>query len=282
MLNHRSAITRVLRKLNHHRTTELTFVAFPKTGSTWLRYMLGRYIEMVCGLDHVPLFDATDALGRCERFCVGPAMHFTHRPLLWDTQRADDLSYRNVVKPFENQRVVLLIRHPLDALVSLWMQRLHRVHDGYKGTLLEMIDDPVWGIEKFFRFYDLWFQHRGRVKGFLLVRYEDMRAEPLPVFKGILDYLKMPQDDEKVRLAVSSADFESMKKVEMSGNAPSYSSSGYSIFASGDKSNADALHVRRGQVGGYADHLGPADVERLRALIDRRLPRFFGYASPSP
>ena len=106
-----AVVARILRKLNHHRTTELYFIGYPKAGSTWVRYMLGRYVQLLCRLPDIPLFDATDRWGRCESFCAGPAMQFTHRPLLWHAQRASDLDYRRVVRPFEDKRVVLQCRH---------------------------------------------------------------------------------------------------------------------------------------------------------------------------
>jgi len=284
LLSERSLHRRILRKLNHHRTTELYFVGYPKTGNTWIRYMLGRYVQLICGTAQAPLFDATDSLGRCKRYCVGPAMHFTHRPLLWHRQTPDDLTYANVIAPYENKRVVLLIRHPLDVIVSHWMQRLHRVHDDYTGSLMQMVDDPVWGLDKQFRFYSLWCQHRDRVKNFKLVRYEDMRANPQSVFRDVLASLGIPAQEDALAQAVTDADFESMKKVELSGAAPTYPSSGFNIFAHGElkEKNDDALHVRRGAVGGFYDYLSTEDARRLLALIATRLPAFYGYSDGSP
>jgi len=278
LLTERSVPARILRKLNHHRTTELYFVGFPKTGSTWVRYMLGRYVQLHCNLLYLPLFDATDSMGRCERFCVGPAMQFTHRPLRWDGQRATDLDYEKVVRPFQDKRVVLLIRHPLDTLVSLWMQRKHRGKENYTGELSDLLEDPIWGLEKYLSFYSLWFQHRDRVQDLLLLRYEDMRADARSVFAGLLKHLNIPQQVEPLGRAVADADFDSMNKMELSGDVPKYRSSGQSIFASGDRNNADAFHVRRGKVGGFYDYLQPKDADRLLELIDRRLPGYFGYS----
>ncbi len=240
--------------------------------------MLGRYVQLLCGLTDHPLFDATDGLGRCACYCVGPAMQFTHRPLLWDKQKAVDLRYDNVIKPFMHKRVVLLVRHPLDALVSLWMQRLHRVKHNYSGTLMELIDDPVWGIEKLFRFYALWSQSRYHVREFFLLRYEDMREDAVSVFAELLQFVGIPLQEAQLHQAVMDADFESMKKVELSGNAPTYPSSGYNIFAHGDKNNLEALHVRRGKVGGFRDYLDKDDAKRLQNLVDQRLSDFFGYS----
>jgi sulfotransferase family protein len=274
-------LARVLRKVNHHRTTELYFVGYPKTGNTWLRYMLGRYTQLVCGLPELPLFDATDRLGRCERFCVGPAMQFTHRPLLWGNQKASDLDFGNVIHPFESKRIVLIIRHPLDTMVSHWMQRKHRMNKPYEKSLIEFIDDPVWGIEKFFDFYSLWFNYRDKPNGFLLIRYEDMRADPAPVFTNLLKFLGISMQEKYVQQAVQDADFDVMKKIEVFGHGPKYRWSGKSIFASGDISNPDALHVRRGEVGGFVNYLETSATERLVADIEKKLPVFFGYSNQS-
>ena len=237
--------------------------------------MLGRYVQLLCGLAKLPLFDATDALGRCERYCVGPTMQFTHRPLIWHGQCAADLNYDNVIKPFQDKRVVLLFRCPLDALVSLWMQRRHRSGENYSGNLPEFLEAPVWGLEKYFEFYSQWFQHRDHVRDLYLLRYEDTRKDPSAVFGRLLDFLAIPRNDDAFQQAVADSDFERMKKVELSGDAPKYESSGRSIFASGDLSNVDALHVRRGKVGGYHDYLEQKDAVRFEAIVAHRLPDFF-------
>lgn len=274
-------LNRILRKLNHHRTTEAYFVGYPKTGNTWLRYMLGRYVQLVCNLSVLPLFDAADRFGRCERFCVGPAIQFTHRPLLWGNQRATDLNYGNVIRPFENKRVVLLVRYPLDASVSLWMQRKHQNKETYRGNLPEFLEDPIWGLEKQIRFYSLWFAHRGDVKNFLLLRYEDLRANPTQVFGDLLRYLDIPRQDALLARAIADADFNNMKKVEALGAAPKYRSSGFSIFATGDTSNPDEFHVRRGKVGGFRDYIEGEAAKLVIERVNRDMPTLFGYSNES-
>jgi len=276
---------RVMRKLNHHRTTEVYFIGYPKTGNTWLRYMLGRYVQSICDLPDVPLFDATDRLGRCEIYPAGPAMQFTHRPLVWHNQTATDLVYENVIRPFRNKRVVLLVRHPLDTLVSHWMQqRMQRRTSsakGYEGGLPEFLEHAVWGKEKFFRFYSLWFQNREKVRDLLLVRYEDMRADPQRILTQLLAFLDIPNKEALATQAVLAASFENMREIERSGDVPKYRSSGHSIFATGDVNNPDSFHVRRGQVGGFREYLDDQDVRRLASDIDRSLPGFFGYSTSS-
>ena len=104
---------------------------------------------------------------------------------------------------------------------------------------------------------------------------------PISVFSGLLDFLAIPRQDDELQQAVADADFENMKRIELSGDGPRYPSSGYNIFAHGNRNNADALHVRRGKVGGFYDYLQQHEADRLSDLINRRLPDFFSYSNDS-
>lgn len=272
---------RLLRKLNNHRSTEVYFVSYPKTGSTWTRFLLGRYVQTCCGLEHPPLFDETDSLGRCARFCVGPTIQFTHRPLSWISQTPADLDFANVVAPYRDKKVVLIARHPLDTLVSHWFhernQTKHTARETFRGELPEFLVHPVFGLEKCSRFYEVWTEGRNAVRGFHLLRYEDMKADSVGGFQALLDFLQIRVDEPLVRAAVEYASFENMKKMETTGDVPTYQSSGYKVFATGDPGNQDAHHVRRGKVGGYRDYLDAVQVAEFEDMVNRRVPAWLGY-----
>ena len=273
-----SLLTRILRKLNFHRTTQAYFVGYPKTGNTWARFMLGRYVQLACSLSEIPLFDATDSIGRCERYCVGPSMHFTHHPLTWVDQTAGDLTVGNTVRPFLRKRVVLIVRHPLDAIASNWFQERHRSTQKFDGSLASFLQHPVFGLEKCLRFHRLWAEGAHSVAAFHLLRYEDMRTDPDASFTGLLHFLGITIDAGILGSAIDFAQFDNMKKLESSGRAPQYRSSGLDVFATGDRHNPDAYHVRRGKIGGYADYLDAPAREEFEALVAREMGAFFGYA----
>ena len=69
-----------------------------------------------------------------------------------------------------------------------------------------------------------------------------------------------------------------MRAMEMSDSGPTYRSSGFNIFATGDRSNPDAFHVRKGTPGSYRDELSPEDVREFAGIIRERLPDFYGYS----
>lgn len=272
-------LKKVLKKLNHHRTTEVYFIAYPKTGNTWTRIMLGRYVQLVCEMPSLPLFDATDSFGRCERGCIGPAMQFTHRPLTWQTQTAADLNFDNVIRPFVNKKVVLIVRHPLDALVSFWLQQKFRVAGGFESGINEFLADPIFGLDKCLRFHEIWLEGQEQVDGFHLLRYEDLRKNAGTAFRQLLAFLGIPIEDDFVQKATEFATFENMKKLEESDNSLTYKSSKLSIFATGDKNNPEAFHVRKGKVGGFRDYIEPAAVAEYEQTIASRVGQWLDYGN---
>ncbi len=271
MIYPNTLLSRGLRRINLHRTTDTYFLSFPKTGNTWLRFLLGRYVQLYCAMRNQPLFDESDVWGRCKGYCVGPRMHFTHRPLRWDGQQAADLSIANVVLPFRNKQVILLARHPLDTLVSLWMQEKYQVYPPFEGGLDAFIEDSNFGLEKFIRYYRLWLDHRDIPRSFMLLRYEDMRRDTASEIRRLLEFIGIPCREDMLQDAIHHASFENMRKLEQRGENITYQS-GLNIFGTGDKANPNAFHVRKGKIGGFAEHLDERQASRYLQRIAVELP----------
>jgi Sulfotransferase domain len=173
---------------------------------------------------------------------------------------------------------LLLVRHPLDALISLYMQSKYRVAtQPYAGSIVDFCHDPVFGIEKFIRYYQLWSNSVGDTSTVLLWRYEDARQNPVSSLRRIIHFLELPLSERCMEEAAEFTSFESMKRMEQSGNEPVYRSSGFGIFATGDRSNPDSFHVRKGKVGGYYDDLPPDAIIELQKIIKMRMPDYYGY-----
>jgi hypothetical protein len=267
-----------LQEANRRRTLGVVFVGFPKTGNTWLRFMLGCYVQETRGLDGPPLFDEFDRLGRARRYEGLPGMTFTHAPLEWETQGAGALDASNVIEPFTGRRVVLVVRHPLDSLVSLWHQMRTRSQSRYEGDLVTFLDSDVFGLAKLLRFYALWEDAHRAGFPLLLVRYEDMSSDAGRELRRVLDFVgESDVDVDAVARAAVRASFDAMKDMEQTGAEPRYKSSGLGIFATGDRADPNAFHVRRGVVGGYRDELGFEDALRHERRIEAEMSAWYGY-----
>lgn len=258
---------------------EETFVAvgYPKVGNTWLRMTLGRYLYEHYQLAEMPLMDSPEFRILVNAGCRAVG-HFTHAPLEWENQTSSDLNIDNVVAPFRKMRVILLVRHPLDIIVSLYMQKRFRdAERPYCETIVDFINNPVFGLDKLLQFYRIWMLGKDNVRGFTLWRYEDAIDQPFAEFLKLLEFLGEDVDKTSASRAVEFASFDNMKALELSGNQPRYKSSGYKIFATGDPSNPNALHVRKGKPGGYCEEIPPDILPEIERRVASGMPEFYGY-----
>jgi hypothetical protein len=273
-------VIRWLRRAATTETESFRAVGYPKVGNTWLRLSMGYYLQHRYGLSDLPLMDAAE---RPMLLKIGTRLvgEFTHAPLEWQTQTAADLSAENVVRPFEERRVLFLTRYPLDTLVSLYMQERFRAKEsGFTGTIDEFVVDPVFGLEKLIRFHQLWAESATVPAGFHVWRYEDALAQPRETFESALRFLGEPVAPDSVTHAVERSSFANVRALETSGRQPVYKSSNLAIFATGDPANPNALHTRRGQAGGYRSELTPERCADLEARVAAAMPARFGYTVP--
>ena len=105
----------------------------------------------------------------------------------------------------------------------------------------------------------------------MLVKYEELRAEPVPTLQKILDLMGEKFTEEEVRAAVEWGSFDNLQKLETSGT---FSQGGMKLVNANDPST---FKVRRGKVGGYREDFPPEQVAELEALVrDNILPEL-GY-----
>lgn len=256
-------------------SADVSCPSYPKTGNTWLRMLLGRYLQRLENLPFLPLLEGTDE----ERRSIGWTIKFSHGPLLWDTQTAVELTDANVCQPYLHDKVMLIVRHPLDALLSHFMHVHNQAgqHDANSlpATFDAFIRHPVWGVSKYLAYYNLWAARMPNPR-ISIVRYEDMHESPQDTVRRLLDFLKVSIRDDLVTDAISFASFDNMRSMEEK-QPPTYRSSGFKIFSTGDRANPNAFHVRSGKIGGYRDHLS-ADQQTEHELTVQQLSPVYGYS----
>ncbi len=252
------------------------FISYPKTGNTWVRLLLGRYFQLLWSLDELLLLEETEREKAIFAVHGVPTVDLSHGVLEWMTQTASDLTYDQVVRPYVNIPVIVLTRHPLDTLLSKYMQVKYR--SGHEGkdhivTFADLVDEPVMGLDKFIRFHNLWVGKRR----LCIARYEDLRADTEKECVRVLEFIGGPVDRGVLRQAIDYASFDNMKAMERDNRAPCYKTSGYDIFATGDRNNPNAYHVREGRIGGYREHLTPGECAAFLERIARELSPVYGY-----
>ncbi len=257
---------------------DIVIVSFGKSGRTWLRVMLSRLYQVKHGLSQRYLigFDNFHYMNRAI-----PKVFFTH-----DNYIRDYTGHVDSKADFYDRKVVLLARDPRDVAVSQFFQWQYRMKPNkkilnkYPGAgnevpIFDFVMNEDAGLPKIIDFMNLWARERDRLRGFFLLRYEDLRRAPEETLAQLLDFMGTPGTPEEIREAVEFSSYENMKKMEQK---KTFWLSGGRMVPK-DRNNPNTYKVRRAKVGGYRDYFDDDQVARIEALVNETLAPDFGYTT---
>ncbi len=272
-------LERWLRGKEEFRKLELAdcvIVSFGKSGRTWLRVLLSRFYQVRHGLSerHLIGFDNLNS-----RNAAIPRIFFTH-----DNYLKDYTGHIEDKRDYYGKKVILLARNPLDTTVSQFFQWKFRMRPGKKSLnaypehgaeveLFPFMTDPSAGLPKVIDWLNLWAQEAPKCKDFLLVRYEDMRADTAGTLSKIVEFIGTPGTAEQLQAAVDFASVENMRSMELK---RTFWLSGSRMVAK-DKDNPNSFKVRKAKVGGYRDYFNDAEVGELEQIMARDLAPFYAF-----
>ncbi len=251
-------------------------VSVPKSGRTWLRVFLFKYFDELKE-QKIELFETSSV----------QKIKFTHD--LWEHRTAphryDWLRGRWLIptQNRRNKRKVLLVRDPHDLMVSLYFQLTKRSSDkhssDFSGTLSELLVDNKFGVEKVVETMNLWYQEWGRLDNFLMIRYEDAKADDAATFRKILEFLNVKFDESVFQESLNFATFDNMKKIEKSGSVDKKLTSaiGKIALSPGKVDDPESFKVRKGKVGNYKEYMSDADLAVVAEAM-KKLDSAFGYS----
>ncbi|MEP6699159.1 MAG: sulfotransferase domain-containing protein [Verrucomicrobiota bacterium] len=248
-------------------------ISIPKSGRTWVRTFICSYY---CQRDGYP-FSLEP-----EKYAAGiPRIIFSHdrfeqrtKASLWDHLRG---KYLIPAKELARQPIVLLVRDPRDAFVSLYVQLVRRTRETpqtiKQTSASDLLRDGRFGLRSIVGIMNGWLDEFSARAGFTMVRYESLHAEPAEHFRKLLAVIgEASPDVTAFAHALAFSEFGNMKKLETAGAFAS------KILRPGDALDPESYKVRRGKVGGYVDYLDEADLKYADEVMRELNPRF-GYAT---
>ena len=212
-------------------------VSFPKSGRTWLRFML-------------------DAAGvRLDYVHAGAE----HR----DAKLLREL--RGEPERWSRKRILFLYRDPRDTAVSGYFQAVHRLKTRYAGDFHAFLRDPRHGIEKIAGFNLMWLEAHATFPGFAAISYEMLHGDPAGgVARAIRFVTGATPDPAVIATAVDAGRFDAMRTVELA-----LGSKRAARLGGGDPSNPESFKTRRGVVGGWHDYFDAADTAFAEEVLAR-------------
>ena len=175
------------------------------------------------------------------------------------------------------------VRDPRDVAVSQFFQWKFRMRPNKKfinDYPLDGADIDTWGfvlddeagVPRIVDYFNGWARAIPELKDVLVVRCEDMRADPGAVLSQIMAFTGTEINEEQVREAVEFAAYDNMKKMEQD---KFFKGSGARVKP-GDKDNPQSFKVRKAKVGGYRDYFTDEQCQQLDEMV-AQLDPMFGY-----
>lgn len=233
-------------------------LSYPKSGRTWLRYILHLAGDIKATYSHANTGTETQEIGSA-RIELDPIVDVA-------------------------DRVVFLHRNPIDTAVSFYFEVHHRrLGITKKGAtevylklrregklppkdLFAFLCHSSYGVLKVCRFNEIMRrQLEQQAASYIEVTYEDLKRDPVQGFGAIIAFLSGNQNRDVEKL-VREASFDKMKSVE----APAAGRAAKKVIPGlkpGWFLTSNARKVRRGKVEGYRDYLSPEQCLILEAVV---------------
>ena len=277
----RKALDRWLRGREEHRKLQLAdhvLMSWGKSGRTWLRVMLSRFYQIAYGVPEGRMLEF-DNLKRLNPAI--PSVFFTHGNYLrnytgnWTDKRE-----------FYGKKIVMLVRDPRDIAVSQyfqWKYRMRRIKKmlndypahGTDVSIFDFVMNQDVGLPEIIAFLETWQRELPRVAGSVVVRYEDMRADPE---ERAAAGARVSRHARQRRADPGRGRLRRVRQYEAARAEPGVLAERLRLRP-GDRANPQSYKVRRAKVGGWRDYFDEEEVAAIDALLAARAQPPFGYGA---
>jgi hypothetical protein len=274
-------------ELARARDAQLIIIGHPKSGNTWLRTMLSRLYQVRLGMP-------SDFTVKSDELALAhpdaPRLLATNGYYSYEGVIGDALAVDASRSDLRDKRIVLLARNPCDIAVSWYNQFTKRQSEAKQELINAFVEHPIdrktIGLWDFVRHSDIgllclidflndWEARVAKLDHAIIVRYEDIRANPLQELRRITALLEDDFTDKQLEEMIDWTSFDNMQKLEAEGH---FRHGGVQLI---DAADENTRKVRRGQVGGYKNDFEPEQVAELEELMASRLSPTFGYSKSS-
>ncbi|SFT45592.1 Sulfotransferase domain-containing protein [Algoriphagus locisalis] len=194
--------------LQIRRKTDVWLVSFPKSGNTWIRFfylhLANRIYPGRLEQDDIISFYTLDSnmpeLGYSNldyykwKFPEISRLVKTHSKYFWFFSKND---------------IVYILRDPFDVMISYYRYELGKTNPRFKGTFSEFLRDPKFGVEALAKHFISW---KPYIK--LLIKYEDLKEDPICQFNRLLDFLKIEVPNDIIIQSYNNSKASNVKNVE--------------------------------------------------------------------
>jgi hypothetical protein len=226
---------------------DIFLVSYPRSGNTWIRFLVGNLLN---SSDPVTFANVER---RVPTIYGWPDRTLRSLPRILKSHECFDPRY---------PRVTYILRDPRDVAVSFYyyLLKMRVLRDGYSmdDFVARFITANVVNYADRLGCWEdhvlSWLRLRMGKPGFLLIRYEDLIADPAKELAKLAPLLRLDLTPEIIERALSASSAVNMRALETKQSRDWFVTK---------KSRQDIHFVRKAKPGGWRDELSEASVQAI-------------------
>lgn len=189
----------------------VTVLSYPKSGRSWLRFMLCEAQRLITGLPIERfIFDVPDKRRELPKFYYVHGVS-PHEPLT--------SYYYDRIESGGPGGVVFLVRDPVKVIASFYHHLQSKTFHGMTIDadlpFMDFLTSETIGLPKYIAYLDYYLDLLQRhAMPHILVKYEDMRADTAGELSRILEFGGLALSSGEVRQTIEAASFDKMRQIE--------------------------------------------------------------------
>ena len=228
---------------DNHCLEDIFLVSFPKSGNTWLRFLIASAIQQRYALQrNVNFFSIHDIIpdvGLSNKMRAQGIFGCSYLPRIIKSHHSYNPYYH---------RALILVRDPRDAIVSYYhyLKNYNRVVSD-ATTMAQFIRNKQYGPEAWVNHTESWLNVNRAEQIIKFFRYEDLLQDTEKQLYLMLDLMGIDADSSTLQAAIAACSKENMKQSELRHMSAGWLKDGQTSFVRQAKASKgrDLLEVDR-------------------------------------
>jgi hypothetical protein len=188
---------------------DIYLVSFPKSGNTWLRFLVANAIKLKYNIEReVNFFSIQEVI---------PDIHLSKnirsQGVFGRTDLPRIIKSHTSYNPYYH-RVILLVRDPRDAIVSYYYYTKERNSISPDWTISQFIRSDKYGIKAWLKHTQSWYLTLKQGQNIQIINYEKLVANPQQQIANIMDLLGITMEEHILEKAIILSSKSKMKESE--------------------------------------------------------------------
>jgi estrone sulfotransferase len=185
---------------------DIFLTSYPRSGNTWTRFLVGNFVNP----NEPVTFLNVERLVPDMYKTADWVLRRRPRPRVLKSHESFDARYR---------RVIYIVRDPRDVAISNyhWEMKLRSIPEGcpIEEFVPRWMDGAFWRrIGSWADHVNSWFATRQGHEGFIMMRYEDLQANPQRELARMAEFMGMNPDAQRIERAIELSSAANMRKME--------------------------------------------------------------------